>query len=122
MNVHTLASLALDEDWGPGDLTTESCIGLEVPGEALIRARKDLVVSGHRFAAAIFAEVGRRLGVSVEYEVLATDGAEVRRGAEVARHAVAEDPLPQRAEAPSAGRGASLGASAARSGELRRLR
>ncbi|MCO4743642.1 MAG: carboxylating nicotinate-nucleotide diphosphorylase [Proteobacteria bacterium] len=85
MNVATLASLALDEDWGPGDLTTPACIGLEVEGDALIRARTDLVVSGHSFARAIFTEVGRRLGVAVNYEALLPEGSAVAKGVAVAR-------------------------------------
>lgn len=85
MNVGTLASLALDEDWGHGDLTTESCIAASARGEGLIRARTDLVVSGHAFARAIFLEVGHRLGSAMTYEVLVPDGTEVRKGDAVAR-------------------------------------
>ncbi|TNE85429.1 MAG: carboxylating nicotinate-nucleotide diphosphorylase [Deltaproteobacteria bacterium] len=85
MNVAALASLALDEDWGHRDLTTEACIGAEVVGTGFIRARKDLVVSGHSFARAIFAEVGRRLGSEIAYTEIVPEGTSVAKGADVAR-------------------------------------
>lgn len=85
MNVANLASLALDEDWGPGDLTTPACIAIDVPGRAVIRARTDLVVSGHSFARAIFTEVGRRLGHEISYDVVISEGSAASKGQVVCR-------------------------------------
>jgi nicotinate-nucleotide pyrophosphorylase (carboxylating) len=45
---------ALDEDLGPGDLTTDSLIPPDVMGRATIEARQDLVVAGIEAARASF--------------------------------------------------------------------
>jgi len=70
-----LIALALEEDIGPGDLTTQ-LIPLEFEGRARIRARHGLVLAG----GAAFAEVYRQLDPEVHVEMLLDDGATVDDG------------------------------------------
>ncbi len=55
--VHRLIDLALEEDIGPGDITTQSTIDPEVMAEAHIRAKEELVVAGLPVAQAVFAHL-----------------------------------------------------------------
>ncbi len=79
MQLHELVRLALDEDVGPGDLTTESCVPEHASGEADIVAKSPLVVCGHREAEAVFAEVG------AHYVPTSREGQLVERGTVVSR-------------------------------------
>jgi nicotinate-nucleotide pyrophosphorylase (carboxylating) len=55
--VHRLIDLALEEDIGPGDITTQTTIDPEIMAEAHIRAKEDLVVAGLPVAQAVFAHL-----------------------------------------------------------------
>jgi nicotinate-nucleotide pyrophosphorylase (carboxylating) len=55
--VHRLIDLALEEDIGPGDITTQTTIDPEIFAEAHIRAKEDLVVAGIAVAQAVFAHL-----------------------------------------------------------------
>jgi nicotinate-nucleotide pyrophosphorylase (carboxylating) len=55
--VHRLIDLALEEDIGPGDITTQTTIDPEVLAEAHIRAKEELVVAGLPVAQAVFAHL-----------------------------------------------------------------
>ena len=66
----------LDEDVGPGDVTTDALVP-DVPGKACIICEEDAVVAGLEEAAEIF----RLLGVSSEN--LAADGERVRKDTKV---------------------------------------
>jgi nicotinate-nucleotide pyrophosphorylase (carboxylating) len=55
--VHRLIDLALEEDIGPGDMTTRTTIAPEVMAEAHIRAKEGLIVAGLPVAAAVFARL-----------------------------------------------------------------
>ncbi len=55
--VHRLIDLALEEDIGPGDITTQTTIDPEIFAEAHIRAKEDLVVAGLAVAQAVFAHL-----------------------------------------------------------------
>ncbi len=74
MDIRKLVTLALEEDIGPGDITTEACIPAGRQGQARIVARQDLVVSGQLVATALFEALGAR------YEVAAADGTQVHEG------------------------------------------
>jgi nicotinate-nucleotide pyrophosphorylase (carboxylating) len=74
MDIRKLVALALEEDIGPGDITSESCIPAGRQGQARIIARQDLIVSGQRVAAALFEALGAR------YEVVASDGVAAQDG------------------------------------------
>jgi nicotinate-nucleotide pyrophosphorylase (carboxylating) len=84
MNLADLVRHAIDEDLGHGDLTTGPTIAPEAVGTGQVLAKQDLVVAGHDAAAAVFAEVDRRLGGLVQYAVRVPDGTAVPRGTVVA--------------------------------------
>jgi nicotinate-nucleotide pyrophosphorylase (carboxylating) len=75
-----LVTEALREDVGPGDVTTELCIPEGVDVEAVVRARKTLVVSG----TGPFLEVIRQVDPAVECRILRPDGSEASEGDAVA--------------------------------------
>ena len=72
-----LIALALDEDVGPGDLTTEATVAPEVRGRARIYAKEPLVLSGLSAAARVF----RALDPDCLLEPLASDGDALDAGA-----------------------------------------
>jgi nicotinate-nucleotide pyrophosphorylase (carboxylating) len=84
MDLTELVRAALDEDIGPGDITTEACIDAAAAGEGILLAKQDLVVCGHRVAKLVFKEVARRTGGLVSYEVLLDDGARTTAGTTIA--------------------------------------
>lgn len=84
MNLQDLVSAALDEDIGPGDLTTEACVPPGDLGVATIFAKQDLIVSGHDAAAEVFHQVGARAGSDLNYREVRRDGQEVVRGSLIA--------------------------------------
>ncbi len=85
MHMLDFVRLALDEDVGHGDLTTEACIPADATGTAFIHSKQELVVAGHEPAAAVFAELSARTGLAVEYTVEQPDGAAVADRTVVAR-------------------------------------
>jgi nicotinate-nucleotide pyrophosphorylase (carboxylating) len=76
-----LIDLALEEDIGPGDVTTQALIPPELQGEAHIRAKQTLVVAGLPVAARVFYKVDSGL----IFEAVAEEGQEVAAGAVLAR-------------------------------------
>jgi nicotinate-nucleotide pyrophosphorylase (carboxylating) len=56
-----LIDLALEEDLGPGDVTTQALIPPELQGEAQIRAKETLVVAGLPVAARVFQKLDAAL-------------------------------------------------------------
>jgi nicotinate-nucleotide pyrophosphorylase (carboxylating) len=85
MRLEALVAAALDEDLGPGDLTTDPTIPADVAGVGTLLAKEDVVVCGHDAARAVFAEVDRRLGGVVAYTVVEPDGTAVPNGTVVGR-------------------------------------
>ena len=79
MRLQELVRLALEEDVGPGDRTTEACVPADAVGAARIVAKSTLVVCGHIEATEVF----RQMGVSYEAEV--AEGERVQPGTVVAR-------------------------------------
>ena len=55
-----LIDLALEEDIGPGDVTTQAMVDPELQGEAHIRAKAALVVAGLIVAARVFRSSMRK--------------------------------------------------------------
>ena len=75
--VRRLIELALDEDLGRGDVTSQVTLGTEGPAIiADMNVREPIVAFGIDVAAAVFSMVDSRIAV----EVLAPDGARVDRG------------------------------------------
>jgi nicotinate-nucleotide pyrophosphorylase (carboxylating) len=76
-----LIDLALEEDLGPGDVTTQALVPPELQGEAHIRAKQTLVVAGLLVAARVF----QRLDGGIIFEAQTADGTEVAKGTVLAR-------------------------------------
>jgi len=76
-----LIDLALEEDAGLGDITSESLFGPKHRSRAVIEAAQDLVVCGLAVAARVFTRVSPALKV----KLLAEDGDPVRSGRPVLR-------------------------------------
>jgi nicotinate-nucleotide pyrophosphorylase (carboxylating) len=74
-----IVTLALDEDFGRGDVTTEACVDIATRGVAMMRARQPLVVCGTEIAREVFRQVDTELHLSVR----AADGEKVDAGATV---------------------------------------
>lgn len=74
MTDEELVRLAIREDLGSGDITTEACVDPERSGKGRIIAKQDMVLSGTRLAALTFAQFG------VQSTILHGDGEAVHRG------------------------------------------
>jgi nicotinate-nucleotide pyrophosphorylase (carboxylating) len=85
VRLDALVQAALDEDIGPGDLTTEATVPLGAPRLATVIAKQGLVVSGQAAAAEVFRQVALRYGGTAVYTPLAPDGTRVQAGDVVAR-------------------------------------
>ncbi|MGB8991268.1 MAG: carboxylating nicotinate-nucleotide diphosphorylase [Desulfobaccales bacterium] len=79
--IDRLIDLALEEDLGPGDVTTRALVPPELMGEAQIRAKEPLVVAGLPVAARVFA----RLDPALTFDPQVADGQEVAGGQVLAR-------------------------------------
>ncbi|OPX20539.1 MAG: nicotinate-nucleotide diphosphorylase (carboxylating) [Desulfobacca sp. 4484_104] len=78
--VQRLIDLALEEDLGPGDLTTQATIDPQLQAEAQMRAKEDLIVAGLPVADAVFT----RLGATLNFQTQVQEGAQVTRGTTLA--------------------------------------
>jgi nicotinate-nucleotide pyrophosphorylase (carboxylating) len=76
-----LIDLALEEDIGPGDVTTLALVDPELQGEAHIRAKAALVVAGLPVAARVF----RKLDAKLVFAAAVDDGQEVLPGTVLVR-------------------------------------
>ena len=76
-----LIDLALEEDIGPGDVTTQAVVDPELQGEAHIRAKATLVVAGLPVAARVF----HKLDAKVVFAAAVDDGQEVAPGTVMVR-------------------------------------
>jgi len=74
MTLADLVRLALEEDVGPGDVTTESTVPSAAVGRARLYAKQDLVVCGHEPAAEVFRQLGATWEVVVPDSVSAGPG------------------------------------------------
>ncbi len=79
MTLTDLVRLSLEEDIGPGDVTTESTVPAGRVGRARIYAKQDLLVCGHEPAAEVFRQLG------AVWEVVEPDGARVGPGVTIGR-------------------------------------
>ncbi|MFP3868817.1 MAG: carboxylating nicotinate-nucleotide diphosphorylase [Desulfobacteraceae bacterium] len=74
--VQRLIDLALEEDLGPGDLTTQATVDPQLQAEAHMRAKEELIVAGLPVDAAVF----RRLDPAVSFQGQVQEGAWVSAG------------------------------------------
>jgi nicotinate-nucleotide pyrophosphorylase (carboxylating) len=79
--IDRLIDLALEEDLGPGDITTQALVDPELQGEAHIRAKATLVVAGLPVAARVF----HKLDAQLVFAAAVDDGQEVAKGTVLAR-------------------------------------
>lgn len=79
--VDRLIELALEEDLGPGDVTTQALIPPDRQGAAQIRAKESLVVAGLPVAQRVF----QKLDARVQFFPAALEGQEVAPGAVLAQ-------------------------------------
>jgi len=79
--VERLIELAIDEDLGRGDATSDALVDADALGDARIVAKEVLVLSGLDVAARVFERVDAR----IEATALAQDGTRVARGSSVMR-------------------------------------
>lgn len=84
MELASRIALALDEDLGPGDLTTEATVGPAVQARAVIVAKEPLVVSGIDVGRTVFEVARRRFDTFVAYKAEAEDGRAVEPGTPLA--------------------------------------
>ena len=75
-----LIRLALEEDIGPGDVTTDALIGPEEAAEGVIVAKEPLVLAGLGLAHQVFTT----LDEDIRFESPFEDGAQVEKGTQVA--------------------------------------
>jgi nicotinate-nucleotide pyrophosphorylase (carboxylating) len=80
--VTRLIELAIEEDLGRGDATTQAMVGPEATATAHLVARQRLTVAGLDVAAAVF----HHLNPSIAVETQIDDGAEAQPGARVATY------------------------------------
>jgi nicotinate-nucleotide pyrophosphorylase (carboxylating) len=76
-----LIQLALKEDIGPGDITTDNLVAPKTRGAATIVAKQDLVIAGLAVAESVF----RTLAPDVDFDARYTDGASIHAGHSVVR-------------------------------------
>jgi len=76
-----LIGLALEEDIGPGDVTTQALVPPDLQGEAQIRAKQTLVVAGLPVAGRVF----HQLDAEIVWAAAVDDGQEVAKGTVLAR-------------------------------------
>ncbi len=67
---------ALEEDLGPGDITTDAIIGPDITGKAVLEAREDIILAG----LPVFMRVFSILDPKVTFETFYEDGTSVPAG------------------------------------------
>lgn len=76
-----LIELALREDIGPGDITTDNLVAADALGNGFIVAKQELIVAGLDVAERVF----RELSPQIAFEAQVEDGQRVQTGSVVAR-------------------------------------
>jgi len=76
-----LIQLALSEDIGPGDITTDNLVAVDTMGRGTILAKQDLVIAGLAVAESVF----KKLEPGIEFNARYSDGDQVAAGSDVVR-------------------------------------
>ena len=77
--IEDLIDLALEEDIGSGDITTDNLVAPGTQGRGTILAKQDLVIAGLAVAESVF----RKLEPAIEFSSLFVDGDRVPAGSDV---------------------------------------
>ena len=80
-NIERLITIALEEDLGPGDLTTDAIIDRNAYGKAFLITRQDIVLAGTN----VFKMVFIKLDKGVVFEELYSEGEKVPKGETIYR-------------------------------------
>ena len=75
--IERVVALALEEDLGRGDVTTDACVPPDVRGAACFGAREPLVLAG----LGVIEEVYRQVDPGLRFDASATDGDRLHAGA-----------------------------------------
>lgn len=78
-SVHKLIEMALEEDIGTGDITTENLIPFDAAGKGIIVAKEDIILAGIDIARLVF----ERLDPQISIESIYRDGDEIARGEQI---------------------------------------
>lgn len=79
-NIENLIQMALHEDIGDGDITTESIIGSNQKAKAIILAKQDGIIAGLPLAKIVFVELDKK----ITFKTLVKDGSKVKKGTKIA--------------------------------------
>ena len=79
--IEELIQLALKEDIGPGDITTDNLVAPDTRGRGRIAAKQDLVVAGLKVAEKVF----KTLDPKIDFGALYADGDRIPAGSTVVR-------------------------------------
>ena len=79
--IDPIIKLAVDEDCGLGDITSDNIFSLQDKCKAVFIAKEDMVVCGAQTAKEVFEYVDAR----VKFTPLYPDGAKVKKGAKIAK-------------------------------------
>lgn len=80
-NIDHLIKIALDEDIGPGDITTENLVDAEHTGNGTIVAKESLVIAGIEIAERVFGN----LDADLTFDSMCRDGDSIETGETVIR-------------------------------------
>ena len=64
-SIQHLIEIALKEDIGPGDITTDNLIDSNLEGRGILIAKESLVVAGLEIVARVFRQSGKRRNRSI---------------------------------------------------------
>jgi nicotinate-nucleotide pyrophosphorylase (carboxylating) len=78
--VHEIIERAIREDLGPGDVTTEACVGPLQEGKATVSAQLDGVLSGMSVLEPLVEHVSKLVGQPCTVEEHKADGDDVKKG------------------------------------------
>jgi nicotinate-nucleotide pyrophosphorylase (carboxylating) len=79
--IEDLIDLALKEDIGPGDITTDNIVTADMQGKGIVIAKQDLVIAGLQVAEKVF----KALEPAVDFTTDFRDGDRIATGAVVVR-------------------------------------
>lgn len=79
--IEDLIDLALKEDIGPGDITTDNIVTADMQGKGIVVAKQDMVIAGLQVAEKVFKALEPRVDFATDFR----DGDRVAAGAIVVR-------------------------------------